>query len=79
MNFLHLDCHYLWCGAEIWHHVAYISSTYSNVRKHFDLTLLGSHNIATMSPTQHTTILCQNEHIYFSPMLEQISFHHGNE
>ena len=28
-------------GAELWHHVAYVSSTYSYLRQQFDLALLG--------------------------------------
>ena len=52
MLFLHhVDCQ-LMRGAEIWHHVAYVSSTYSCVWQQLDLALRGSrYIIATMMPT----------------------------
>ena len=49
--FHHVVCH-LMCGAEIWHHVAYVSSTYSYLWQQLDLALLGSsYIIATRMPT----------------------------
>ena len=52
MLFLHhVDCQ-LTRGAEIWHHVAHVSSTYSCVWQQLDLALLGSrYIIATRMPT----------------------------
>jgi hypothetical protein len=52
MLFLHhVVCH-LMGGAEIWHHVAYVSSIYSCLWQQLDLALLGSrYIITTMMPT----------------------------
>ena len=59
MLFLHhVDC-LLTRGAEIWHHVVYVSSTYSCVWQQLHLALLGLHYIiALMMPTPYTAILC---------------------
>jgi len=46
-------------GADIWHHVAYVNSTYSCLWQQFNLTLLGSrYTIAMSMPTHYKAILC---------------------
>ena len=76
-----VDCH-LTGGAELWHHVAYVSSISSYLRQQFDLTLLGySYHTSSRQGCQHIThqFCDERELIYFSPMLEQINFHYVKE